>query len=84
MRELDWSKCPDVERDPQRVSGAWTIKGRGGRHTRIRVQDVLANFNDGLTAEEIVQDVYEGLDVEQVRRVIAFANEGSHADFARS
>jgi uncharacterized protein (DUF433 family) len=79
MKEPEWSQCADVERDPKRMSGAWTIKGRAGRHTRIRVQDILANAEDGQTPEEIVHDVYEGLDVEVVRRVIAFAKQGAHA-----
>jgi uncharacterized protein (DUF433 family) len=64
----DWSQCADVERDPERVSGQWVIKG-----TRIPVQAVLDNADDGFTAEEIAAEIYEGLPVEPARRVIAFA-----------
>ena len=73
---IDWSKCPDVERDPQRMSGAWTLKG-----TRIRVEDILVNAIDQ-TPEAIVRDVYEGLEVEPVRRVIAFAGNAADAPAA--
>ncbi len=24
---IDWSRCPDVERIPGKVSGAWLVKG---------------------------------------------------------
>lgn len=65
-----------MERDPQRVSGAWTLKG-----TRVRVEDILANAVDQ-TPEEIVRDIYEGLDVEPVRRVIAFAKNEANAPVA--
>ncbi len=68
----DWQNCPDVERDPERMSGAWTIKGMGGRSTRIRVEDILANAVDQ-TPEQIVTEVYDGLDIGPVRNVIAFA-----------
>jgi uncharacterized protein (DUF433 family) len=78
MMEPDWNACPDVERNPARMSGAWTIKGIGGRPTRIRVEDILANAEDQ-TPEQIVTEVYEGLDIEPVRRVIAFARKGVHA-----
>jgi len=79
MEDLDWSKCTDAERDPERVSGAYTIKGKGGRPTRIRVvEDILANAVDQ-TPEQIVNEVYEGLDVETVRRVIDYARKGAHA-----
>jgi uncharacterized protein (DUF433 family) len=63
----DWTDCPDVERIPGKVSGAWLMKG-----TRIRIEDVLTNAADQ-TPEQIATEVYEGLDVAAVRRVIAFA-----------
>ena len=71
--EPDWSKCPEVERSQDTVSGAWRLKG-----TRIRVSDILANAIDQ-TPDQIVKEVYEGLDVDRVRRVIAFAQKGAHA-----
>ena len=65
---IDWSECQDAERIPGKVSGAWLVKG-----TRIPVQAVLDNADDGYSAEEIASTIYEGLHVDRARRVIAFA-----------
>ena len=65
--EIDWTKCPDVERIPGKVSGAWLVVG-----TRIPAQAVLDNAND-FTPEEMAAEVYEGLPVERARRIIQFA-----------
>jgi uncharacterized protein (DUF433 family) len=46
---IDWSRCPDVERIPGKVSGRWLMRG-----TRIPVNDVLLNACD-LTPEQIVR-----------------------------
>jgi uncharacterized protein (DUF433 family) len=70
---IDWSRSPDVERIPGKVSGAWLIRG-----TRIPVQAVIDNAEDGFTAEQIVAEIYPSLPVEPARRVIAFAKE-AHA-----
>lgn len=65
---MDWSNCPDVERNPDKVSGAWLIKG-----TRIPAETVLDNASDGYTAEQIASEIYEGLPVDRARRVLEFA-----------
>jgi uncharacterized protein (DUF433 family) len=65
---MDWSKCPDVEQVPGKVSGTWVVKG-----TRIPVQAVLDNAKDGYTAEEIAAQIFEGLTPERVRSVLRFA-----------
>lgn len=70
---IDWSRCPDVERIPGKVSGRWLMRG-----TRIPVDDVLLNARD-LTPEQIITEVYEGLDIEVVRRVIAYVRERARA-----
>ena len=64
---MDWSNCPDVERTPGKVSGAWCVKG-----TRVMVQGILDNAEDGYSAEEIATEIFE-LPVEVVRRILAFA-----------
>lgn len=46
--ELDWSKCDLVEVDPLRVSGRPVLKG-----TRMPVDDILANYEYGVTISEI-------------------------------
>jgi uncharacterized protein (DUF433 family) len=68
MPMIDWSKCPDAERVPDKMFGAWVVRG-----TRVPVQAVLDNADDGYTAEQIATDIYHGLPVEPTRRVIAFA-----------
>ena len=75
---IDWSHCPDVERTPDKVSGRWLLRG-----TRVPVDDILLNARD-LTPEQIVIDVYEGLDIEIVRRVIAYGRERANAPVAGS
>ena len=65
---MDWSKCPDVERVPGKVSGAWLIKG-----TRVPAQAVVDNAKDGYTAEEIAGEIFEGLPLDHVRRVLRYA-----------
>lgn len=64
--EIDWSKCPAVEKVPGRV-GAWVFRG-----TRIPVTAVFENLEDGLTIDEIV-NLHEGLAREQVLQVMSFA-----------
>jgi uncharacterized protein (DUF433 family) len=65
---IDWSRSPDVESIPGKVSGQWVIKG-----TRVPAQAVIDNAEDGFTAEQIATEIYEGLPIEATRRVIAFA-----------
>ena len=73
---IDWSECPDAERIPGKVSGAWLVKG-----TRIPVQAVLDNADDGYSAQEIADIIYDGLPVDRARRVIAFGRARAlHAD----
>jgi uncharacterized protein (DUF433 family) len=51
--KIDWTNCPDVERTPGTLSGAWRIKG-----TRIPVQAIIDNAED-CTPEEIAgPDIY--------------------------
>jgi hypothetical protein len=50
QRELGWAGCTEVERDPQRVSGAWVFRG-----TRIPVTALFENLEDGITLAEFVE-----------------------------
>jgi uncharacterized protein (DUF433 family) len=65
---IDWSECSDAERIPGKVSGAWLVKG-----TRIPVQAVLDNAEDGYTPERIVAEIYPSLPLDRATRIIAFA-----------
>ena len=65
---MDWSKSPDVERIHGKVSGDWVIKG-----TRVPVEAIIQNARDGFSAEEITEEIFEGVPVERVRAVLHFA-----------
>jgi uncharacterized protein (DUF433 family) len=67
---MDWSKSEDVESRPGVVSGAFVVKG-----TRVPADAVIDNAEDGFTAEEIVTEIYEGLPLDRVRRIIEFAKQ---------
>jgi len=45
----DWSTCPAVERDPQKVSGAWVFRG-----TRVPVSALFENLEDGAQLSDFV------------------------------
>ncbi len=47
---LDWSTCPAVERDPQKVSGAWVFRG-----TRVPVSALFENLEGGATVDQFLQ-----------------------------
>jgi uncharacterized protein (DUF433 family) len=54
-----------VERDPQRVSGAWVFRG-----TRIPVAALFENLEDGISLAEFVE-LFPGVTPEQARLVLA-------------
>lgn len=64
---LDWSSCPAVERDPQRVSGGWVFCG-----TRVPVAALFENLEDGVEITEFVA-LFPGVTLQQVRMVLDHA-----------
>ena len=62
--DLGWAGCAAVERDPQRVSGAWVFKG-----TRIPVAALFENLEDGVSLAEFVE-LFPGVTEKQARRVL--------------
>lgn len=64
---IDWSTCPAVERDPERVSGAWVFRG-----TRVPVAALFENLEDGALVSEFVE-WFPGVTMEQVRAVLEHA-----------
>ena len=46
----DWQDCQAVERDPQRVSGAWIFRG-----TRVPVRALFENLEDGATVDDFLE-----------------------------
>lgn len=66
MAELDWSRCPAVERIPGKVGGAWVFRG-----TRTPVAIVFENLEDGMTIDEVMEQF--PVTREQVKAVLEFA-----------
>jgi len=64
---IDWSSCPAVERDPQRVSGAWVFRG-----TRVPVESLFQNLEDGADVSDFVR-WFPGVTADQVRLVLEHA-----------
>jgi len=46
---LDWSSCPAVERDLDRVSGAWVFRG-----TRVPVTALFENLESGARIDDFL------------------------------
>jgi len=66
---IDWSSCPAVERDPERVSGAWLFRG-----TRVPVTALFQNLEDGVQLAEFVQ-LFPGVTLVQARAVLEHASQ---------
>lgn len=64
---LDWKTCSAVERDPQKVSGAWIFRG-----TRVPVSALFANIEGGATVDEFIE-WFPGVSREQVTLVLEHA-----------
>lgn len=64
---IDWSSCNVVERDPDRVSGAWVFRG-----TRVPVAALFENLEDGVPIGEFV-DLFPGVTLAQARAVLEHA-----------
>jgi uncharacterized protein (DUF433 family) len=61
-RMIDWSSCPAVERDPERVSGAWVFRG-----SRVPVAALFENLEDGALVSEFVE-WFPGVTLEHAAR----------------
>ena len=47
---LDWATCQAVERDPERLSGAWVFRG-----TRVPVSALFENLEGGATLDQFLE-----------------------------
>ena len=63
----DWQQCPAVERDPERVSGAWIFRG-----TRVPVRALFENLEDGATVDDFLE-WFPGVQRSQVEAVLKHA-----------
>ena len=61
---IDWSDCKAVERDPERVSGAWVFKG-----TRVPVRALFENLEDGASIDDF-QEWFPGVRRSQIETVL--------------
>jgi len=46
----DWTQCKAVERNPQKISGAWAFTG-----TRVPVYALFENLENGATVKEFLE-----------------------------
>ncbi len=61
---MNWSSCPVVERDPEKVSGAWVFRG-----TRVPVAALFENLEGGASIDEFLL-WFPGVTKEQVEAVL--------------
>jgi uncharacterized protein (DUF433 family) len=64
---LDWSQCPEVERDPAIVGGALRFRG-----TRVPVETLFENLKDGVHIGDFIQ-WFPSVNRRQVEAVLEFA-----------
>jgi uncharacterized protein (DUF433 family) len=64
---IDWTTCIAVERDPERVSGAWVFRG-----TRVPVAALFENLEDGAQVGDFVE-WFPGVTLDQARAVLEHA-----------
>ena len=64
---IDWASCSAVERDPERVSGAWVFRG-----SRVPVAALFENLEDGVRVGEFVE-LFPGVTLDQARAVLEHA-----------
>jgi uncharacterized protein (DUF433 family) len=62
---LDWTTCEAVERDPEKVGGAWLFCG-----TRVPVSALFMNLADGATVEQFL-GWFPGVARSQIDAVLA-------------
>ena len=61
----NWEQCTAVERDPDKVSGAWVF-----RETRVPVSALFENLKDGAIVEQFLE-WFPGVDAWKVEAVLA-------------
>jgi len=64
---FDWNQCPEVERSPQKVSGAWVFRG-----SRVPVKTLFDNLEDGATVDDFLR-WFPRVQKQQVIAVLDFA-----------
>ena len=67
IMEIDWSGCPIIERDPEKMGGEPTI-----RAWRITPDSIVDNYESGLSVDEIVEQ-FPSLPEQDIRTVLNYA-----------
>ena len=65
---MAWSECPEVERKPEKVSGAWVFRG-----TRVPVKALFENLEDGACIDDFLK-WFPGVGRGQVEAVLGHAD----------
>lgn len=65
---MDWEQCSAIERNPDKVSGAWVFRG-----TRVPVSALFDNLDSGATVDEFLE-WFPGVTKDQVDEVLSFAS----------
>ena len=63
---MNWSSCPVVERDPEKVSGSWVF-----RDTRVPVIALFENLEGGASIDDFLS-WFPGVTREQVETVLEY------------
>lgn len=71
---LDWSNCSVVERDPDKVSGAWVFCG-----TRVPVIALFENLEGGARVDDFLA-WFPGVSRQQVEAVLEHAQRSLHIE----
>jgi uncharacterized protein (DUF433 family) len=61
---IDWSNCQAVERDPERMNGAWVFRG-----SRVPVSTLFENLEEDASVTDFI-DWFQGVTLEQVQAVL--------------
>ena len=67
MTDIDWSDCPIVERDPEKMGGVPTV-----RAWRLAADSVVENHDDGVSPDEIAEMFHVPL--ADVETILAYAD----------
>lgn len=59
-----WESSPEVERDPEKVSGAWVFRG-----TRVPVAALFENLREGASIDEFLE-WFPGVQRSQVESIL--------------
>jgi uncharacterized protein (DUF433 family) len=73
---LDWSQCPEVERSPEKLSGAWVFRG-----SRVPVQALFENLEAGASVGDFLK-WFPGVERKQVEAVLEHAKQSLLAEIA--